>query len=274
MAWHYDVGGRNVLVTGASSGMGRELSRLLAKEGARLILAALPSEEDSLEAFGQELEREYGVVVHSIGVDLADTGGPEHLYDITLRKVPHLDVLVNCAGLIAYGDFHELPLEKQLLVIRVNVTALTALTHLFLPGMIARREGRILNFSSTAAFQPTPNESVYAATKAYVQSFSESVRQEVRKYGIRVCTINPPFTRTPLMSSVSMGLPIFKLVPIAEPVDMASVALKALKRGKAFHIADRRSYLIHGLLPRLSSRETTARVAYIMNRPWKSRASL
>ena len=263
----YDIKGRNALVTGASSGMGKELAYLLAREGANLVLAALPAEEDALEALARELEERHGIMAFPVAVDLADPGGPEFLHRRTMQQVPHLDILVNCAGLYAYGDFHELPLERQLLMIQVNVKALTALTHLFLPGMIARREGRVLNFSSTAAFQPTANEAVYAATKAYVQSFSEAVRQEVRHHGVKVCTINPPATRTPMTRDLPPDLPWFKIVPLADPVDMAAAALKALKRGKAFHVPDGRNYFLHVLLPRISSRESSARSAYVMMRP-------
>lgn len=181
----YDLGGRYALVTGTSSGMGKEPARLLAMEGTNLVMAALPGDAEELEAWARELSERHGVETHAAAVDLASPEGPTELVERALKSEPHLDILVNCAGIYAYGDFHEVPLQHQLLLIDVNVKALTALTHLVLPGMIARKQGRILNFSSTAAFQPTANEAVNAAGKAYVQSFSEAVRQEVRKYGSR-----------------------------------------------------------------------------------------
>ncbi|NPV59618.1 MAG: SDR family oxidoreductase [Actinobacteria bacterium] len=266
----YRIQGRNAVVTGASSGMGKELARLLAKEGANLVLAALPREKDMLEGHAGELAERYGVKAFPVAVDLAEPAGRVELRDRALDAFPYVDILVNCAGLYAYGDFHELPLDRQELLVEVNATALMSLTHLFLPGMIARRDGRILNFSSTAAFQPTANEAVYAASKAFVQSFSEAVRQEVRKYGVKVCTINPPTTRTPMMKGLP-DLPWFKLVPLAEPTDMAAEALEALKRGRAFHFTDWRNYFLHGVLPRLSARESVAMVAYVMMRDWMGR---
>ncbi len=266
----YEIRGRKAVVTGASSGMGKELSRLLAKEGADLVLAALPREKEILESYARELSEGYGVKAYAVAVDLAEGEGRRELLDRAMALMPHVDILVNCAGLYAYGDFHELPLQQQELLVEVNSTALMSLMHLFLPGMIARRDGRILNFSSTAAFQPTANEAVYAATKAFVQSLSEAVRQEVRKYGVKVCTINPPTTRTPMMRDIP-DLPFFKLVPLAEPADMAAAALAALKRGRAFHIPDARNYFVHALLPRLSARETVAVVSYVLMRDWKKR---
>jgi len=101
-------------------------------------------------------------------------------------------------------------------------------------------------------------------TACFVKSFSEAVRQEVRRYGVKVCTINPPTTRTPMMKDLSTDLPWFRLVPLANPVEMAESALQALNRGKAFNFTDRRNYFLHGLLPRISTRETSARVAYLM----------
>ncbi len=266
----YEIRGRKAVVTGASSGMGKELARLLAQEGADLVLAALPQEREILEAYARELSERHGIKAHAVPVDLATREGRCELRDRVLALMPHVDILVNCAGMYAYGDFHELSLERQELLVEVNSTALMSLMHLFLPGMIARRDGRILNFSSTAAFQPTANEAVYAATKAFVQSLSEAVRQEVRKYGVKVCTINPPTTRTPMMKDLP-DLPFFKLVPLAEPGDMAAAALAALKRGRAFHIPDVRNYFVHALLPRLSARETVAMVSYVMMRDWKRR---
>lgn len=264
----YNLRGLNAVVTGASSGMGRELARLLAREGVNLALAALPQEKQALETCAKELADEYGVETHPIPVDLVSEGGPAELRDRALGALPQVDILVNCAGLYVYGDFHEQPLDRQELMVQVNVTALMSLTHLFLPGMIARREGRILNFSSTAAFQPTANEAVYAATKAFVQSFSEAVRQEVRKHGVRVCTINPPTTRTPMMKGLP-DLPWFRIAPVADPADMAAAAVAAIKLGRAFRIPGRRNYFLHDVLPRLSPREVNARVAYVMMRDWK-----
>jgi uncharacterized protein len=266
----YDLKGRKAVVTGASSGMGMELARLLAREGVDLAMAALPQEQQALEVHAKKLADEYGIKTYPIPVDLVSEGGPVKLRDRVLEVMPHVDILVNCAGLYAYGDFHELPLDRQQLMVEVNVTALMSLTYLFLPGMIERGDGRILNFSSTAAFQPTANEAVYAATKAFVQSFSEAVRQEVRKHGVKVCTINPPTTRTPMMDGLP-DLPWFKVAPLADPTDMAAAALVAIKLGRAFHIPDRRNYFLHDVLPRLSPRELNARVAYVMMRDRKKK---
>lgn len=264
----YQLEGRHALVTGASSGIGKELSHSLAEEGVGLVLSAHPAETEILESLAKELQEKCGVMAHSIAIDLAEEGGPEELYRHTMELVPYLDILVNCAGLYAYGDFHAIPLKKQDLVIRVNVLATMALTHLFLPGMIARREGRILNISSVAAFQPTANEAAYGATKAFIQSLSEAVRQEVRRYGVVVSTLNPPGTKTPMME-VAPEFPWYRVVPLADPRDIARAGIEALKKGRSYYIPGFRNRFFHVFMPRISSREANARLAYVMTRPWR-----
>lgn len=266
----YGIRGRFAVVTGASSGIGKELSRFLAGEGTHLLLAAHPREERALQALAEELEENHGIETYAVSVDLASPGGPEGLFRRASEVLPRVDILVNCAGLYAHGDFHQVSLEKQKPMVEVNVTALMTLTYLFLPGMIRQGEGRILNISSVAAFQPTANEAVYAATKAFVQSFSEAIRQEVRKYGVAVSILNPQTTRTPMMENVP-DLPWFRIVPLADPAEIAREGVKAIKRGKAFHVADARNYILHCLLPRISTREASAFTAYVMMRDWRGR---
>jgi short-subunit dehydrogenase len=266
----YQLEGRRALVTGASSGIGKELSHCLAGEGVELVISALPAEAEILESLAEELQKKYGVTTHSIAIDLAAEDGPGKLFRHTMELVPYLEILVNCTGLYAYGDFHAIPLKKQELIIRVNVLATMALTYLFLPGMVDRREGRILNISSVAAFQPTANEAAYGATKAFIQSLSEAVRQEVRKYGVVVSTLNPPGTKTPMME-VAPEFPWYRVVPLADPKDIARAGIEALKKGKAYHLPGFRNRFFHDFMPRISSREVNARLAYVMTRPWGRR---
>ena len=165
------------LITGASSGIGCELARLFAADKSNLVLVARTQEK--LDQLAAELRRDQGVAVHVLAKDLADPQSPQAIFDALAAQGVTVDVLVNNAGFGAAGPVASLPLEKQLHMIQVNVTALTHLTRLFLPGMAERRSGGILNVSSTAGFQPGPYMAVYYATKAYVLSFTEALAEEL-----------------------------------------------------------------------------------------------
>jgi len=177
----------NALVTGASSGIGLELAGLLARDRYDLVLVARSRER--LETVARGLAEEFGIRARALAADLADPAAPAAIA-AELSSTP-VDFLVNDAGFGAHGFFAALPLEKQLAMIRVNVTALTHLTGLFLPPMLARRSGRILNVASTAAFQPGPLMAVYYATKAYVLSFSEALASETADSGVTVTALCP-----------------------------------------------------------------------------------
>jgi short-subunit dehydrogenase len=175
------------LVTGASSGIGLELAGLLARDRYDLVLVARSRER--LETVARGLAEEFGILARPLAADLSDPAAPAAIA-AELSATP-IDVLVNDAGFGAHGLFAALPLEEQLAMIRVNVTALTHLTGLFLPPMLARRSGRILNVASTAAFQPGPLMAVYYATKAYVLSFSEALASETAGTGVTVTALCP-----------------------------------------------------------------------------------
>ena len=177
------------LITGASSGIGCELARLFAADKSDLVLVA--RRQEKLDQLATELRRDYGVSVRVFAKDLADPQSPQAIFDALAAEGVAVDVLVNNAGFGAAGPVADLPLEKQLDMIQVNVAALTQLTRLFLPGMIQRRSGGILNVGSTAGFQPGPYMAVYYATKAYVLSFTEALGEEVVGTGVRVACLAP-----------------------------------------------------------------------------------
>jgi short-subunit dehydrogenase len=189
-----DSGRRSALVTGPSSGIGLELATLLAHDRHDLVLVA--RSRGKLDDIGRALHEEYGITATVVARDLADAESPRAIADEIATRGVAVDVLVNNAGFGVYGFFAETTLEKELEMIRVNVTALTHLTKLFLPGMIARRSGRILNVASTAAFQPGPLMAVYYATKAYVLSFSEALANETHGTGVTVTALCPGPTIT------------------------------------------------------------------------------
>lgn len=183
-----------VLVTGASSGIGLELARCFAAEGCRMVLLA--RKRQALEALAEELREACKTHSEVLPADLAEPAAPARIFGHLESHGTHVDVLVNNAGFGALGTFARLSLERQLEMVQVNLTALTHLTGLFLPGMIARRRGGILNVASTAAFQPGPGMAVYYATKAYVLSFSEAVGEELIGTGVTVSTLCPGPTKT------------------------------------------------------------------------------
>ena len=143
-----------VLVTGASSGIGRELAKCFAADGCRLVLIARGGK--ALDALAEELKKAHGNPVQILSADLARPETPARIFEHLQTGGTKVDVLVNNAGFGAQGPFVQLPLERQLAMVQVNVTALTQLTRLFLPGMIERRRGGVLNVASTAGFQPGP----------------------------------------------------------------------------------------------------------------------
>src|SRR6185436_6905763 len=180
------------LVTGASSGIGADLARELAQGGHDLVLVARG--EDKLKALAAELEKAHSIRARVISADLAQPDAAVQLVK-QLGGTP-IDVLINNAGYALYGRFAETDAADELRMIQVNIVALTQLAKLLLPGMLARKKGRILNVASTAAFQPGPLMAVYYATKAYVLSFSEALANELQGTGVGVTALCPGPTRT------------------------------------------------------------------------------
>jgi len=183
-----------VLVTGASSGIGRELAKCFAAEGCQLILVA--RKRDALQALAEELWRTHQTQSAVYPADLAQPGTPARIFEHLQANGTKLEVLVNNAGFGAQGKFAELSIERQIEMLQVNVMALAHLSRLFLPGMIERGGGGILNVASTAAFQPGPGMAVYYATKACVLSLSEAVSEEVAGTGVTITALCPGPTDT------------------------------------------------------------------------------
>jgi uncharacterized protein len=185
---------QTVLITGASGGIGYELAKLFARDGYNLALVARSS--DKLNQVATDLQGQFGVNVRTIALDLASAPAAKFLFDQMRREAVAVDVLVNNAGFGRFGEFAQMPEEEILGQIHLNITALTHLTRLFLPPMLARRSGKIMNVASTAAFQPGPLMAVYYATKAYVLSFSEALANEVAGSGVVVSCFCPGATET------------------------------------------------------------------------------
>lgn len=218
----------HALVTGASRGLGLDLARQLATDGWPLVLTART--ESDLDAAAAELRDR--VPVRIVVSDLSRASERDRLERALSEQGVRIGTLVNNAGFGSFGPFVEQRREGQLDMIRVNVEALTDLTHRFLPGMIEAGRGRILNVASTAGFQPGPLMAVYYATKAYALSFSEALAEEVRKHGVTVSCLCPGPTRTSFQEAAEMEGSRLLTFGLMESEEVAKQAYDGLRRRK------------------------------------------
>ena len=206
-----------VLITGASSGIGREFSKLFAEKGYRLVITA--RREKNLA----ELKKMYPENnVEVIPCDLGSEAGAEYLYNEVKKRSIKVDILINNAGFGLFGEFYETDIEKEKKMIDLNVKALVELSKYFLQEMLERNSGRILNVASIAAFQPGPYMSVYYASKAFVLSFSEALRNEVRNTGVCISVLCPGPVETEFEKSSELTKS--KLFSKLKPVTAEKVA--------------------------------------------------
>jgi short-subunit dehydrogenase len=213
------------LITGASSGIGEAFARRLAKTGRDLFLVA--RSEDKLKSLCAELTELHSIRADHAAIDLSATGSDKALFEITEEQGFEVELLINNAGFGSMGDFAELDLERELEMIRLNITALVALSHRYLAGMRKRRSGAIINVSSAASFQPVPFMATYAATKAFVTSFSEAIAEENRPFGIQVLALCPGSTSTNFFeaSKIERALQLKGQETADDVVDTALAAL-------------------------------------------------
>lgn len=228
------------LITGASSGIGRSFAHLFARDGYALVLVARRG--GVLEDLAAELSREHGVTVHVMAIDLALADAPARLLADLQQAGVSVDVLVNNAGFGLQGAFAALPVDRQLQMIHLNVAALTALTRLFLPGMLERGGGGILNVGSTAGFQPGPFMAVYYATKAYVVSFSEALADELSGSGLRVTCLAPGPTATAFAAEAGATDSRLFQGGTMSVDEVARIGYEAWRQGKFLVIAGRRNW--------------------------------
>jgi short-subunit dehydrogenase len=226
---------RTALVTGGSGGIGFEIAKVLAKKGFDLVLVA--RKRDALEAAAGQLEGKYGAKVHVFAADLRRAEAPQMIFDFLHNENIPIEVLINNAGFGLLGEFADTKLQRELEMIQVNISALTSLTKLFLPAMIKRKSGRVLNLASTAAFQPGPLMAVYYATKSYVLSFSQALAEELRDSGVTVTVLCPGPTATEFASSANVGKSgLFAAFGIADAADVAEFGVSAMMHGRRIAI--------------------------------------
>lgn len=225
---------KTVLITGASGGIGYELSGIFAANGYDLILVA--RRKETLHEVAEQLKEQYRVTVKVVVKDLSDPKSPEELFHELHKERLHVDVLVNNAGFATYGLFKDIDLGKELEEMQLNMVTLTHLTKLFLHGMLQKKDGKILNVASTAAFQPGPLMAVYYATKAYVLSLSEALADELQGTGVTVTALCPGPTKTGFSGRADMGKSRLFRGKIMDARRVAQAGYKALMKGKTIVI--------------------------------------
>ncbi|MET1074421.1 MAG: SDR family oxidoreductase [Umezawaea sp.] len=253
--------GSTALVTGASKGLGVAYATELARRGARLVLVA--RSRDALEELAVRLRERHGTTVDVIPADLGDPAGPARVVAELDGRGIEVDLLVNNAGLGSVGPFLDRPLEQHLLSVDVNVGGLLALTHLIGGRMLTRGSGGIVNVASTAAFQPMPYQSSYAATKAFVLSFSEALASELRGSGVVVMAAHPGGISTGFFDGTTATIdPRFA----DTPERIAVRTLDDFARGRHASYPGRAATRVATVVPRLLPRRTTASLVGRLNR--------
>jgi len=223
---------KTVLITGASSGIGLELSKIFARNNYNLVLVS-QNEENLEKAKSIIHEENTKIEIYSIAKDLSKTSAPQEIFEYTLKNSIQVDILVNNAGIQVYGNFHDANIDDILNLMNVNMFAMTKLTRLFVDGMIKRGDGKILNLASTGAFQPCPLNSAYCASKAFVLYLSEAMGEELKGTGVTITTLCPGATRTNFAKRAKIeNIKLFR-GKLLEPSKVAEIGYKALMKGKS-----------------------------------------
>jgi len=224
------------LITGAGSGIGLSLAREFAKHGHPLILTSRV--ESELRDVAADLTAKHDIKVGIVAADLEQPDAAQRIFDAVQNEGVTLDILVNNAGLGFRGKFWEIPLEEEISIVRVNIEALLRLTRLFLPGMVARNRGRLLNVASVAGFEPGPTLAVYHASKAFVLSMTEALAVELEETNVTATALCPGPTDTDFFPKANMtDTKAFQEAHVMAPQEVAEIAYRALMKGDPTVIA-------------------------------------
>ena len=222
------------LVTGASAGIGREFARQFAFRRSDVVLVA--RDAPRLDELKAELERAYGIAAEVLAADLLSDDGLAAVEKRVAEVGRPVDIVVNNAAFGTFGRFADIDIEKEDQEIRLNVLALVRLTHAALVAMEARGSGAVVNVSSLAAYQPSPNSATYGATKAFVNSFTQAVHEEARSRGVNVMLVCPGYTHTEFHERAGLGLPGVPEFLWQTPEHVVTAAIRDLDRGRAVSI--------------------------------------
>ena len=249
------------LITGASAGLGSDFAKILAGQKYDLILTA--RNEERLKTLAGDLSTSHGVKCHIIAIDLSKPGSAVALTNQIKEQGLHVDVLVNNAGCGLWGPFAESDPADMAGMIQLNVNSLTELTRQLLPGMLARKKGRVLNVASTAGFQPGPWMAVYYATKAYVISFGEALATELKSTGVTVTTLCPGPTRTEFFDRAKMGKSRMKSLIFADSMTCAKNGIDSMDQGRVLVVDGVLNWIFSQssrLMPRAAIRVVTGSI--------------
>ncbi|ERG66805.1 SDR family NAD(P)-dependent oxidoreductase [Exiguobacterium chiriqhucha] len=253
---------RTVLITGVSGGIGKELADRFARVGHEMVLVS--RNEEKMNMLAEQYRTTYGVGVTVIAKDIGTPGVPEAIFKELQEKQIHVDYLVNNAGFGLYGKFLETDINQEANMIDVNIKALTAMTKLFLPGMVERNRGGVMNVSSMVGFFPGPLMSVYHATKSYVLSFTEALANEVSNTNVTVTALCPGLTSTGFVDRSGMQASnLVRSGTIMEAGRVADIGYRGFMNGKTLIIPGRRNRLV-AFLPRLLSRQRVTQMMRTM----------
>ena len=230
------------LITGASAGIGAELAKVFAAKKHDVVLVA--RRRDALEALAGAIEGKHGVKATVIADDLREAEAPERIFAAVREAGIHVDVLVNNAGFGLAGEFSETPIEREIDMVQVNITALMHLTKLFIAPMLKRRAGYVMNVASTAAFFPGPLQSVYYASKAFVLSFSQALAEELEPAGVSVTCLCPGPTETEFAQAAGMKSVRLPNLDLAEADDVAEFGYRAMKARERVAVHGGRNKLV------------------------------
>lgn len=257
-----NIQGKWSLITGASSGIGEQFARQLAKQGSHLVLVART--KSKLDTLAAELGRKYNIKVEVIAMDLAEADAPRDLFQQCQRLQLEIELLINNAGFATHGLFEQISGQRQHEEIMLNVAAVVNMTHLFLPDMLRRSSGTVINVSSTAGFQPLPYMAVYGATKAFVLSFTEALWWENRDRGVQFFALCPGSTDTDFFAVV--GTEEASIGKKATPQLVVETALRSLANKKIYTVPGSQNYL-GAQLSRFVTRKQSLRIVGNMLRP-------
>lgn len=252
----FDYKGKTALITGASIGIGAAFARELAERGMDLILVARSAEK--LRALAVKLQQKHSIRAEIIVTDLTKENAADRVGEAVEELRMPVDLLVNNAGFGTHGEFHTLDAGRESDEIALNVAALVSLTHRFLPAMLARGDGGVINVASLAAFQPISYMAVYGATKAFVLSFSEALWAEYRGRGVRVLALCPSATDTPFFENV--GSEHFDVKGKETPEQVVAAGLRAFEREKSYVVSGTKNWLL-AQTSRFVPRSVVARLA-------------
>lgn len=246
---------KTVLITGASRGIGEAFARVYAEKQHNLVLVA--RSENDLNALKEDLSSQYGVEVVVLAHDLTKENEVRQIYEEIEQQNLFIDVLINNAGYGDYGEFVSADWPKLQGMILLNISATTHLCHLFLPSMIARGQGQILNVASTAAFQPGPMMAVYFATKAYVLSLGEALSAETEGTGVKVSVLCPGPTQSNFIQNANMDQMALSSDATTDKLptalDVAEYGYKALNKGEVVAVHGAFNKILT-FMPRLTPR--------------------